>query len=115
MQHRHDAPGGWKQSIGKGQSTQQPHRNTTVRPKIATKFKEDDEIENVADEWIIAGDFGDETWANEIEMTDEIAQVMCDYLGIPEQQQPAIKATINAVTLTHTEMITLTGQWDLLI
>jgi hypothetical protein len=112
MQHRHNAPQGWKQAIGKGQSTQQPHRNTTVRPITVTTFDENDEVVSAADEWIIAGDWSDETWLNDDDRTAAVAQVMCDYLGIPEQQQPAIKATMQATLLTHDEVLTLAAQWD---
>jgi hypothetical protein len=117
MQDRAEAPQGWKQGVGRAQSTNQPNLNTTVRPIVPNEYEYDEDgeiigVTNAADEWLIAGDFSQETWADDAEMTEDIAQVMCDYLGIPEQQQPAIKATMAAVVINHEQMLTLTGQWD---
>jgi hypothetical protein len=88
-----------------------------VRPIITSEYTYDENnqingVSNAADKWIIAGDFSQEMWADDNEMTDDLAQVMCDYLGIPEQQQPGIKATMQAVVLTHEQMLTLASEWD---
>lgn len=113
-QNRHDTPDGWKQGLGEGQSTQQPNRNTTVRPNRKTEFEydEDSEITDTADEWLLAGDWSNETWQDADERQDRIAQIMCDYLGIPEQQQPAIKATMYATGVTHSEMLVVVAGWE---
>jgi hypothetical protein len=112
-----NAPEAWRHGIGRAQSSWQPSENTTVRPNIISEYTYDEDsqingVSNAADEWIIAGDFSGETWEDDNEMTDDLAQVMCDYLQIPEQQQPAIKATMDAVVISHAEMWAIAGQWD---
>ena len=92
---------GLKLGIGK-QSAPQPWQITSVRPNTKTIYDEFGEVLAVAESWLMGGDFSDETWADDDEMHDRIAQVLADYLESP---LPAIQANIEAETLSHEDVL----------
>lgn len=87
-----------------------PDRNTDVRPNVETTYFYDEDgeitgIDGVADAWLVSGDWSDETWADEDELTDQVAWALLDYFELPDNQFLPMRNTLDCYVLTHEGML----------